>query len=381
MDKAEVQNPVHMDMTLFYASPEKDADLLYLGGFHAPDPFLAFEVDSKKGAVLSSLELNRGRKESRFDEIFSLEELRKESGEKKGVVPLVLFLAGKFGATRFRLPEDFPAKLAFELSEKSDRPVIFVDRPVCRDRLCKTADEQESIRRVNEVISGAFGRVEEILAEAVVDGGILRINGKPLTSEWLRSEIAVHCLRHGCIASGTIAAGGEQACDPHEQGSGPLPAHELIIVDIFPRDEKTGFFGDMTRTYLKGKFSAEQRRLVETVREAQALAIHKLAAGVDGKAVHDEVTQFFDQNGFPTGHDETGYFGFFHGTGHGLGLEIHEEPRVGRTSCQMEAGMVTTVEPGLYYPGLGGCRIEDVVRIGEDGVLPLSSHPYDWVIA
>jgi len=369
-----------MNPTLFYASPEKDADLFYLGGFHAPDPFFAAEAGGRKYAMLSSLELNRGRRESRFDEVFSLEEVDEQLGEKKGLLPRILWLIDRLGATELRLPEDFPARLAMDLQEQSGLPVVFVDRPVCRERLCKTASERASIRRVNGVISSAFAQVERWLGEATVRGGLLHREGEPLTSEWMRAEIAVHCLRQGCQASGTIVAGGDQGCDPHEQGSGPLPANGLIIVDIFPCDEKTGFFGDMTRTYLKGRATAEQRQLVEVVRAAQTRAIDDLSAGVDGRAVHEAVVAYFAEKGFRTGRDGGGYFGFFHGTGHGLGLEIHDEPRLSRQSCPLTAGMVTTVEPGLYYPGLGGCRIEDVVAIEEGGVERLSDHPYDWLI-
>ncbi|MGE9291923.1 MAG: M24 family metallopeptidase, partial [Puniceicoccales bacterium] len=358
-----------------------DADLLHLGGFHAPDAFLAFMIGGKRFAVLSALELNRGEKESRFDEVLPLEEVIEESGTGGDLAGRILWLARKYGASRLCLPEDFPGRTAFELEEKGDLPLEFLDRPVCRDRLRKTVEEQECIRRVNGVVAGAFCEVERILAQSEIREGILFYEGEPLTSGIVRSAIAVHCLKAGCVASGTIVAGGDQACDPHEQGSGPLPANELIIVDIFPRDEETGFFGDMSRTYLKGSSSAEQRRLVETVKAAQTQAIERLAAGVDGKDIHDGVMEYFNENGFSTGRNERGYFGFFHGTGHGVGLEIHEEPRVSRVPYTLEAGMVTTVEPGLYYRGVGGCRIEDVLCLTEDGSIFLSDHPYDWEIA
>ena len=176
-------------------------------------------------------------------------------------------------------------------------------------------------------------------------------------------------------------AGGDQACDPHEQGAGPLQANSLLIVDIFPRDEATGYFGDMTRTYLKGSATLDQRALVSAVRSAQALALARIADGVDGRDVHEAVLNRFADAGYQTGKDGDGFRGFFHGTGHGLGLEIHEEPRVSKGSCVLGTDMVVTVEPGLYYPGLGGCRIEDVVRVVSGGVEMLSDHPLDWEIA
>jgi len=194
-----------------------------------------------------------------------------------------------------------------------------------------------------------------------------------LTSEILRAEIDSAILCAGGQPANTIVAGGNQACDPHERGTGPLRAHSLIILDIFPRDARTGYFGDMTRTVVRGRASEAQRRLWETVREAQMHAIKAMKPGADGGGIHDAVKDFFTANGYPTGLQNGRQTGFFHGTGHGLGLEIHEEPRFARTI--FKPGQVITVEPGLYYPGLGGVRIEDVVTVTGTGVRMLSRFP------
>ncbi len=369
-----------MDFKVFYASPETDADLLYFGGFRAPDPFLAFEADGVRGAVLSPLEMDRGVREGSFDEVLSLEDVVRDSDSKGDLVGRILWLAKGRGASRLLLPEDFPARLAFDLRERGGPEIVFLDRPVCCGRLRKTAREQEAIRRVNEVIARAFRLVEETIGSASVRDGLLFADGDFLTSESVRTRIAVHCLENGCQAESTIVAGGEHACDPHERGSGPLPAEKPIIVDIFPRDEGTGYFGDMTRTYCKGRATPEVRRLVETVRSAQRLALDSISAGADGSSVHRRVTSFFKDQGFETKRTERGFEGFFHGTGHGLGLEIHEEPRISTASCLLEEGMVATVEPGLYYRGIGGCRIEDVVAVTGNGVEMLSDHPVEWEI-
>jgi Xaa-Pro aminopeptidase len=139
----------------------------------------------------------------------------------------------------------------------------------------------------------------------------------------------------------------------------------LIILDIFPRDAKSGYFGDMTRTVVRGRASEEQRQLWQTVREGQELALKKMKPGIDGLTVHNEVKQFFTNRGFPTEVRAGRQVGFFHGTGHGLGLEIHEFPRFQKTVFKV--GQVLTVEPGLYYPGLGGVRIEDVAVVTKSG--------------
>ena len=187
-------------------------------------------------------------------------------------------------------------------------------------------------------------------------------------------------MAEGGQAGGTtIVAGGNQACDPHDRGSGPLRPNELIIIDIFPRVTKTGYFGDMTRTYLRGRASDAQRRLVATVGAAQKAALRTISAGVDTRVVHEEVVTTFTAAGCQTRHTKTGSVGFFHGTGHGLGLAVHEAPRIsGSIAMPLKKGAVVTVEPGLYYPEIGGCRIEDVVQVTTRAPLFLSKHPYDW---
>jgi Xaa-Pro aminopeptidase len=158
----------------------------------------------------------------------------------------------------------------------------------------------------------------------------------------------------------------------------------LLVVDIFPRVSASGYFGDMTRTYLKGVATPEQRRLVKTVREAQQLAFSLIKPGARGRDVHKAVLDFFGNKGYKTGlNEKNGYQeGFFHGLGHGVGLDVHEEPSLStRGEKPLEPGMVVTVEPGLYYIGQGACRIEDVVVVTETGCAPLSRHPYRWEFA
>src|SRR4029077_3220118 len=162
-------------------------------------------------------------------------------------------------------------------------------------------------------------------------------------------------------------------CDPHECGFGPLYADSLIILDVFPRDAKSGYFGDMTRTVLRGRASDAQRKLWDAVKAGQALALKRIKAGVDGMTIHKAIQDLFARRGFPTETRKGRRVGFFHGTGHGLGLEIHEYPRLQKVT--LKTGHVVTVEPGLYYPGLGGVRIEDVVVVTKKGHKMLSRLP------
>ena len=162
-----------------------------------------------------------------------------------------------------------------------------------------------------------------------------------------------------------VAAG---AARPRPSGRGPLRANQWIVADIFPRDLRTGYWGDMTRTFMRGRPSPALRRLYDTVLDAQALGLSLVKPGAIGAEVHRAVADFFKKCGYETGTDASGRaFGFFHGLGHGVGLGIHEEPRLSLRGGALEPGMVVTVEPGLYYPDLGGVRIEDTVVVTETG--------------
>ncbi|HRJ73253.1 MAG TPA: Xaa-Pro peptidase family protein, partial [Terrimicrobiaceae bacterium] len=181
-------------------------------------------------------------------------------------------------------------------------------------------------------------------------------------------------VRAGGEARGdTIVACGDLACDPHERGRGALFAHQLIILDMFPRAARTGYFGDMTRTVLRGQANDAQRRLWETCLKGQEMALAGMKPGGSGKAVHESVKAFFTECGYPTEIRDGRWQGFFHGTGHGLGLEIHESPRFALTTFR--PGQILTVEPGIYLPGVGGVRHEDVALVTGKGPRVLSDFP------
>ncbi|MGH9594285.1 MAG: M24 family metallopeptidase, partial [Bryobacteraceae bacterium] len=205
--------------------------------------------------------------------------------------------------------------------------------------------------------------------------GFLQYRGKKLTAEDVQGVINATIAALGGNASRTIVACGNQGCDPHEVGYGPLRAHTTIILDIFPRDTRTGYCGDITRTVVCCRASDAVKRLYAVVGAAQAVAFRKLRAGVNGQEVHGAIQELFVQKGYPTGRVRGRMQGFFHGTGHGLGLEVHERPRVGSVSEKLRAGHVVTVEPGLYYWGVGGVRLEDVAVIQRAGARNLARFP------
>ena len=359
---------------LIVAASETDPDMLYATRFFAPDPFIFLERNGKRTLVLSDLEIDRGRKQAEADEFVSFNQLEREAqGQSKKAPPYEKVLAHflrKRGVRSTIVPANFPLGYAQELARNRIR-VQATNGLFWPEREAKSAKEVEMIGHALRITEKGLKRAIEVLkASKPGPGKRLRWSGKTLTSEMLRAEIDSTILRAGGIPTGTIVAGGDQACDPHERGFGPLYANSLIILDVFPRDAKTGYFGDMTRTVLRGRASEAQRKLWETVKAGQALALRKIKAGVDGMTIHKAIQKFFAERGFPTEVCKGRHVGFFHGTGHGLGLEIHEYPRLQKVT--LKDRQVLTVEPGLYYPGLGGARQEDVVVVTKTGCRILS---------
>ncbi len=348
--------------------------MLYATRMFVPDAFIFLEQNGKRTIVLSDLEIDRGKKQAQADEILPYSQFEREVQGKAAKAPafekvLTHFLR-KRGVRSAVVPANFSLGFAEELAANKIR-VQTSKGLFWPARETKTDDELRLMRRALSITEKGMARAVEVLAACTARRN-KRLDwfGRVLTSEILRAEIDSAVLRAGGLPANTIVAGGDQACDPHERGSGPLLANSLIIIDIFPRDAASGYYGDMTRTVVRGRASDEQRRLWETVREGQEMALKKMKPGVDGLKLHNEIKQLFSDRGFPTEVRDGRQVGFFHGTGHGLGLEIHEYPRLQKTI--LKKGQVLTVEPGLYYPGLGGVRIEDVAVLTESGIRLLS---------
>jgi Xaa-Pro aminopeptidase len=368
---------------LLYADTRTSADALYFGGVGVPDPFISFGHNGKKYAVVGALEFGRVRKQSDFDVVLPLENYLQRARElwperRVGPAEVICLLAREFKQRRFTVSDDFPAGLYEKLFELG-LDIQVADGVLFPEREIKSAAEAEAIRAGNRASAAGIAAAEKVLRQSRIKGRRLVYEGRPLTSERLKFAIEVACLEAGAISSDTIAAGGDQACDPHDRGSGPLYANELIVVDVFPRLAESGYYGDMTRPFLRGRASDAQRALVSAVRAAQKGAIALVRADVNGRDVHRSVVAVFEKRGFKTEHGKKGSVGFFHGTGHGLGLQIHELPRMsGSIDYILKKGSVVTVEPGLYYPGLGGCRIEDVVQVTATKPKMLSRYHYEW---
>jgi Xaa-Pro aminopeptidase len=362
---------------LIVAPSDTDADMLYATRIFIGDPFIFLQQKGKRILVLSDLEIDRAKKNAKADEFVMFNQLEREvQGKAKKAPPYEKVLAHfltKRGVKRALVPANFPLGFANEI-KRNGIALETSNGLFWPAREKKTTEEIRLLERALRMTETGMKRGMEILkASKPGTGKKLKWSGKTLTSEILRAEIDSAILRAGGVPTNTIVAGGDQACDPHERGFGPLRTDSLIILDIFPRDGKTGYWGDMTRTVVRGRASEQQRKLWEAVKAGQTLALKRIKAGVDGVNIHQAITELFERRGFPTEVRNGRRVGFFHGTGHGLGLEIHEYPRLQKVV--LKAGQCLTVEPGLYYPGIGGARIEDVVIVEKTGCRILSRFP------
>jgi len=361
------------DTLLMFADSERDPNMLYSVGMFLPDPFIYLRLQGKCHIVMSDLEIDRARVQAKQCRVISLSRcqkiLRRQRIQKPRTARIIRLLLQSRRIKTVLVPENFPLGLAHELGRLKIR-VRVKKGPFFPERACKSAEEVKKI-------SAALMMAEVGLAEAIQAlknskigrNRRLMYHGVPLTSEKLRGIIDTAVLQAGGLAAHTIVAGGKQGCDPHEAGHGVLRANEPIILDVFPRSQKTGYFGDITRTVLKGRASEAFRKVYHTVARAQEIAFEQLRPKASARNVHEKVQQFFLQQGYKTGKKHGRMQGFFHGAGHGLGLEVHEAPRLGLTSTDtLRAGHVVTVEPGLYYMDLGGgVRLEDVALITGNG--------------
>jgi Xaa-Pro aminopeptidase len=364
--------------TLFIAASEHDSNLYYATRFMAPDPFIYLEIKGERLMVMSDLEMDRARAQASVDRVLSYSEIEQKA-KKQGIkdptaVDIVHVVLKESKIRRLSVPANFPVIHAARLQERGYSLKPKRD-PFYEQRVVKTAEEVRHIEDAQRATEEAVAAAHALLRRAEIKDEQLWLDGEVVTSERIKKFVNVKLMERDCIAQHTIVAGGEQACDPHNEGSGPLPAHRSIIFDVFPRSATSRYFADMSRTVIRGKVSQELKRLYGAVKDAQEDAIDKIKDGVDGMKIHQGICARFEKAGYKTGLVNGRMQGYFHGTGHGVGLDIHEAPRISRTGSLLQEGHVVTVEPGLYYPGLGAVRIEDMVLVTKDGCRNLTNFP------
>jgi Xaa-Pro aminopeptidase len=349
------------DAYVIFAS-SRDADMRYMTHFTTSDAFVFFKKPGEQGVIIvSQMETGRASREAT-----SIVMTRTQAGlpdilktEKDPYRATAKMIAGQVGK-KVLVPPDFPIALANSLSEYC---TILVDKGTVRSmRAKKSKNEVLLMKNVQKATEKAMGLAVSLIKKASVKKGILYIDGKPLTSEFIKFSMHSLLLQHGCSAVDTIVSCGDETSIPHMTGSGPLKSGEPIVIDLFPVEENSGYYADMTRTIVKGDPTPDIIEMYTALREAKRLGIAGVKAGVSGADIHQVVVDFFKDTGY-----ESNSRGFIHNLGHGVGLQVHELPTVGPSGTTLVSGNVITIEPGLYYPGIGGVRLEDIGVVTKTG--------------
>lgn len=356
---------------------ERNADMYYATKFIAPDPFIFIQINGRKTLLASDLELDRAKDQSIADEVLSTSEVAKTL-KAKGIpansVEITDWVLKNRGVSNILVPANFPVQYA-DMLRKKNYTLEWKRDPFFEERVIKTKDEIKAMTQALRHTENAIHAAVDVLKKSKISGKYLMYKGKKLTSEDIKQVINVKLMESGCIAAHTIISCFNDCVDPHNQGSGPLLANQSIIMDVFPHSSETRYFADITRTFVRGKASEKLKKIYKTVQEGQEIAFRQVQNGADGSKIHNDITQYFDSLGFKTGVMDGRMQGFFHGTGHGVGIEIHEPPRISVSKDILKTNQVVTVEPGLYYLGIGGVRLEDMVVVNEAGCTNLTKFP------
>ncbi len=363
---------------LLVAASEGDANMLYAVGFFVPDPFIFFQHRDKKFAVLSDLEIDRAKKQAHVHRVLSLslyQRKLRQLGKPATMIDVLDLIFRERGIRSLVVPANFSALLSDQLRAKGYSVQIKRD-PFWAERETKNRVEvaqiTESLRIARLGLEAGIRMLKRTRAKR---DGYLYLNGARVTSEMLKTAVNTTIMAQGWLPSHTIISSGNQCVDPHHEGSGPIKANTSIIFDIFPRSQDNGYFGDLSRTVVRGRASDKLKEIYAAVQAGQQIGYRQIRDGVNGKEVHQNILALFEARGFHTGRINGRMQGFFHGTGHGLGLDIHEPPRIAPIDAILRSGHVVTVEPGLYYLGIGGVRLEDVVVVTAKGNRNLTDCP------
>ncbi len=356
------------DARLIVGVPLENPDLLYASKFRAVDPVVLLDCNRERTLVVSPMESARAARECPRVTVMDAKSLRLGRRERGRLSAWALRVLRRCGKRAVIVAPTFPLGVARRLERAGVRVRVTGD-PLYPERLVKSADELRAITESQQAAVIAMRAAIRMIADSSIDGNnALRFERRPLTAEAVRRAIERALLEHDCAGRDIIVACGQYAADPHAVGEGPLLAGRPIVLDIFPQHQRHGYWGDLTRTVVRGRASPELRGLYQAVRAAQLAALAAIRPGVRGSAVHACAVRVFEQRGYRTGSKDGKGFGFIHGTGHGVGLAIHEGPTLGLASeSRLRTGNVVTVEPGLYYPELGGVRIEDTVVVTPQG--------------
>jgi Xaa-Pro aminopeptidase len=358
-----------------YADTYRTPELRHEVPIGIPDPFLYVEKDGVKHIVIGSMEIPRlsalGLFELHPSEEYGVDELVRSGLEYAQIrAEIAVRAVEALGITSAVVPETFPLWLADQL--RAEGVELTVDGDFFDDRRrVKSEAELAGIRKAQRAAEAGMDAARELLRR-----------GAPLTVEEVKAAMSRVFSDHGTTCDDFIVAPGAQGAVGHDMGSGPIGEGVPIVIDIWPRDNESFMYCDMTRTFVIGDVPDDVREWHRLTKEALDRAISEIADGAAGRAIFDGTCEIYEAAGYPTQRTkqagETLADGFFHGLGHGVGLEVHEEPGLGMASKKpLRAGDVVTVEPGLYRQGYGGVRLEDLVLVTTNGAENLTQYPYD----
>jgi len=374
------------DAVLIYADSFRSADMRQAVPLGVPDPFLYAEENGSPHVFVNSMEATRIRElglfKVRVSEELGMDELIASGVDRRELeAQLALRAIASLGLKRASVPGNFPVWLADRL--RAEGVELEVDQELFDDRRrAKTEAQLAGMSRAQRAAEAAMDACRELLRRAEIRGDELLLDGEQLTVERVKADMSVVFAAHDATADEYIVAPGAQGAVGHDMGSGPIRPNTPLVVDIFPRDNASAVYTDMTRTFVVGDVPDEVREWHRLCKEALDAAVAEIRAGVEARAVFDLTCDILEAAGEPTQRTkkpgETLADGFFHGLGHGVGLEVHEAPGMGRLADKtLVAGDVVTVEPGLYRAGYGGVRLEDIVLVTDDGAKILTDYPYD----
>lgn len=357
------------------------ADIRYATGFIAPDPFLFIDDGVQPTLLVSSLEYGRALETAPKLRVLLPSDLPIAKKAQRRMSDCAYGLLKKINRHRVCVSPMFPIGLVRRLEKMGVRVIVLNDSPYPQ-RIIKTAGEIKQITLAQTAAAAAVQAAVQHLRACKDDHrGYVRYHGKKLTTEALRWVIESELLRYHCNPGDTIVASGPASANPHERGSGPIRAGTPIVLDVFPSNRNSGYFGDITRTVVKGQAPTPLRKMMQTVHLAQKVALKTIRAGVALATPHQRAVQIFKQHGFVTDFNTGVARGFIHSLGHGVGLEIHEAPSLSEKAVGcLRTGHVVTVEPGLYYPGIGGVRFEDTVAVTATGHKVLAKCDVPWEV-
>ncbi len=352
-----------------------------------PDPFVYLERDGVRHVYVGSMEVPRIRGIARDIVVHPLEEIGIDELYAQGLGWLEIRhewaarALAHAGLKRAAVPNTFPAGYLDRI--RRDGVELTVDQAVFdARRRVKAGAELDGIRRAQRAAEAGLAAGVSLLQQAENGDGVLWLDGEPLTVERVKASMRRVFAEHGCTAEDFVVAPGPQGAAGHEMGHGPIRSGDPVVFDLWPRDDTSSCFADMTRTIVAGPVSDQVREWHTLSKAALDAATALIRAGVDCRSVFDAACEVYEAAGYPTQRTKTAGEvldrGFFHGLGHGVGLEVHEGPYMGLLpGGPLFAGDVVTIEPGCYDPAVGGVRLEDIVLVTEDGCEVLTRFPYD----